>query len=180
MNKIAVRQTLKSERRTLSTTQRIVWDAAICEHVLAWWKAHPVRSLGIYWPMSGEPDLRPAYEALAAHGVQLALPLVVDKNAPLQFASWVIGEALKKDAFGVEIPAAPKLSALPEALLIPCLGFSAQRFRLGYGGGFYDRTLASSPRPLAIGIAHASSQVGFEIDQYDIAMDRIITECGFV
>lgn len=180
MNKIALRQTLKSERCTLSTTQRMAWDAAICAHVLAWWEAHPVHSLGIYRPLSGEPDLCPAYEALAARGVQFALPVVVDKNVALQFAAWTIGDALKKDAFGVDVPAVIKLSALPEALLIPCLGFSAQRFRLGYGGGFYDRTLASSPRPLAIGIAYACSQVVFDIGSYDIAMDRIITECGFV
>lgn len=176
MTKMALRHALKSDRSAMSAALRMAWDAAICTHVLAWWHAHPVASLGIYWPMPGEPDLRPAYVALAARGVQFALPIVVDNHAPLQFAAWAVGDALKKDVFGVLIPAAISTPFLPDALLIPCLGFNAARFRLGYGGGFYDRTLALSPRPLAIGIAYGCAQVAFDAGPHDIALDQIITE----
>jgi 5-formyltetrahydrofolate cyclo-ligase len=76
------------------------------------------------------------------------------------------------------VPSPPQVIVQPQALLIPCVGFNRQRMRLGYGGGYYDRTLAASPRPLAIGIAYRGSLATFAADPYDIALDAIITEDG--
>ena len=132
--------------------------------------------------MRGEPDLRDVYAELAAQGVQLVLPLVVARDAPLQFAAWAPGEPLETDAMGVSIPA--QISAQgrtmldPEALLIPCVGFNAVRVRLGYGGGYYDRTLAVTPRPFAIGIAYANGLARFDAAAHDVALDLIITEAS--
>ncbi len=134
-----------------------------------------MRTLGIYWPVQGEPDLRPAYTALSEIGVQLALPVVVGQDAALKFSVWQPGDDLIKDKFGVPTPLVCR-ETNPDAILVPCVGFTEQGFRLGYGGGFYDRTLASLPRPIAIGIAYACTLTEFDPAPYDIALDRIITD----
>ncbi len=152
------------------------WDAAIGAQIIAWWTTHPVQSLGVYWPIRDEPDLRPAYAELANRGVKLALPVAAARDAPLSFAPWIPGDAMVKDALGVSIPASSVPSMQPEALLIPCVGFNAARIRLGYGGGFYDRTLAAAPRPLAIGIAYSYAAAEFDADPHDVGLDLIITE----
>ena len=173
--KTILRATLLDRRRWIDPAARLLWDAALCGRVLDWWKVHPVSPLGIYWPMRGEPDLRPAYEALAAAGAQLALPVTARSDEPLCFAQWMPGDVLVKDGMGVSVPLnAQKI--IPGALLIPCVGFNAGRFRLGYGGGFYDRTLALPSRPLAIGIAYSCLEAQFDSDPHDVAMDQIITE----
>jgi 5,10-methenyltetrahydrofolate synthetase len=174
-NKSVLRQTLLAARRALTTDTRRQWDQAICNRVLAWWSAQPAQVLGVYWPMRGEPDLGPAYAALAARGARLALPVVADKHLPLQFSAWTPGDALAKDVLGLTIPEKSECVS-PDAVLIPCVGFNQDRFRLGYGGGFYDRTLAASPRPLAIGIAYACSFTVFDPAPHDVGLDRIITE----
>ena len=175
-NKADLRRTLLAARSAIAADARLQYDAAIGAQVLAWWRTRPVQTLGIFWPMRGEPDLRKPYAELAAQGVQLALPLVVERDAPLQFAAWAPGDALVPDALGASIPAQTGVMLHPEALLIPCVGFNAERIRLGYGGGYYDRTLAVTPRPLAIGIAYANALATFEAAAHDVALDLIITE----
>jgi 5,10-methenyltetrahydrofolate synthetase len=174
--KTVLRRTLLANRQAIAAEVRNQWDAAIGERVIDWCTRHQQRALGVYWPVRGEPDLRPAYAELAARGVQLALPVVVDKDAPLRFAVWTPGDALTKDAFGVSTPAQASATIQPDALLIPCVGFNARNYRLGYGGGFYDRTLALEPRPLAVGIAYECSLAEFDEASHDIALDCIITE----
>lgn len=174
--KTALRRALIANRQALAPEVRKHWDAAIGIRVLDWWGAHGAKTIGVYWPIRGEPDLRTTYVELAARGVQLALPLVVGKDEPLRFAAWTPGDALIKDALGVSIPADAGNVVQPEALLIPCVGFNAKNMRLGYGGGFYDRTLAVQPRPHAVGIGYECGLVEFDGDAHDVALDRIITE----
>lgn len=174
-DKAALRRQLLADRQAIPVEVRCRYDTTIGTHLLAWWEKHRPRTLGVYWPIRGEPDLRPVYEDLSARGVRLALPVVIDKEAPLAFIEWQPGAAMQKDAFGVMVPV--RGDALrPEGLLVPCVGFNARHFRLGYGGGFYDRTLAVSPRPLAIGIAYSSSLAAFNADAHDVALDAVITE----
>ncbi len=173
-----LRDQLMARRRAITSEERAKCDAALKLHVLAWWERQPVTSVGVYWPIRGEPDLQAAYAGLAQRGVQLALPVVVRVNAPLQFAKWTPGDALVTGAMKVPVPSPPQVIIHPEALLIPCVGFNRQRMRLGYGGGYYDRTLATNPRPLAIGIAYHGSLATFAADPHDIALDAIITEDG--
>jgi 5,10-methenyltetrahydrofolate synthetase len=158
----------------MTKEQRVRADALICEQVLAWWHAHRVDVLGVYWPIRSEPDLRAACDELVRLGVQLALPVVEEKDAPLRFVAWTPGDAVVKDAMGVAIPAPPQRVVQPQALLIPCVGYTAERVRLGYGGGFYDRTLAMQPRPYAIGIAYASALAVFDRAPHDAILDLII------
>lgn len=174
-DKSLLRRRLLADRQAVPEEVRRAWDEAICTRVIAWWEANPASTLGVYWPIRDEPDPRAAYEELTMRGVQLALPVVVARDAPLRFAAWSPGDPLRADAFGVPVPEIVS-SVQPDALLLPCVGFNAGRFRLGYGGGFYDRTLAQVPRPLAVGIAYASGLVDFNADPHDIALDDVITE----
>ncbi|HYD96475.1 MAG TPA: 5-formyltetrahydrofolate cyclo-ligase [Noviherbaspirillum sp.] len=173
--KAALRRELLADRQAIPPEVRAAMDAAIGERVAAWWETQRPAMLGVYWPIRGEPDLRAAYEALCARGARLALPVVVGKDAPLSFIEWKPGDAMTKDGFGVAIPVTGA-TVQPAALLIPCVGFNAQRYRLGYGGGFYDRTLAAAKRPLAIGIAYECARTEFPSDVHDVALDAIITE----
>lgn len=171
-----LRKQLLTARRGLDAATRARWDHEIGEQVLAWWRSARPAALGVYWPLRDEPDLHAAYAELARLGARLLLPVVVEKHAALEFAEWRIGEAMVKDGMGVAVPAELRLQPYPPALLVPCLGFNAQGYRLGYGGGFYDRTLARAPRPQTLGIAYGCLQTEFASDGHDVALDRILTE----
>lgn len=175
LNKTDLRRSLLTARDAVAREVRTCCDIAITEHVRAWLRGNPVKTLGVYWPIRSEPDLRTLYDDLARQGIKLGLPVVVKKNAPLAFADWKPGDALASDAHGVPVPVERKLMQ-PEALLIPCVGFNGDNIRLGYGGGFYDRTLAAKPRPLAVGVAYASSRASFSAGPHDIPLDVIITD----
>lgn len=176
-SKADLRRQLLAARRTLDGATRAAWDDAIAAQVLDWCRDRSVERLGVYWPLQGEPDLRAAYAELARRGVRLLLPVVVAKDAALEFAEWTIGEAMVKDAMGVAVPAQLRMATgYPQALLVPCLGFNGENYRLGYGGGYYDRTLARTPRPATLGVAYACLQAGFGSDIYDIPLDAVVTE----
>lgn len=178
-DKVLLRRALLASRQSIPTVTRQDWDAELSRRVIAWtalWgHGHQGSSLGVYWPIRGEPDLRPAYVELAARGIQLALPVVIGNDKPLRFVTWNPGESMRQDTFGVSIPVNDVATA-PLALLIPCVGFNRHRIRLGYGKGFYDRTLALDPHPQAIGIAYSCGLAEFSGAPHDIALDVIITE----
>ncbi|MFJ9532201.1 5-formyltetrahydrofolate cyclo-ligase [Herbaspirillum sp. NPDC101396] len=173
--KSVLRTRLLAARRAMTPAARAAAEAMICSRLLDWLQKNPVASLGVYHPIRQEPDLHSAYNALAAQGVHLSLPIIRGKDAPLEFVRWTPGEPLVKDAMGTSAPEGGE-TVRPQALLIPCLGFNAARLRLGYGGGFYDRTLAQAPRPLAIGVAYAGALAEFGGQPHDIALDVILTD----
>lgn len=174
--KAGLRKALLAARRALPDATRAGWDAAIAQRLLDWCAQENVKELGVYWPLHGEPDLHGAYAQLAARGVQLSLPVVLEKHAPLAFSDWTPGEPMVKDGMGVAVPARLRLRPAPATLLVPCLGFNTERYRLGYGGGYYDRTLAAAPRPRTLGIAYACLAASFPNGEYDIALDYVVTE----
>jgi 5-formyltetrahydrofolate cyclo-ligase len=175
-DKAALRSALAAARAAIDPARKAEWDAAIGAQLVAWWRTQPVPALGVYWPLRGEADLSLAYAELAQSGVRLALPVVLARDAPLGFADWQPGEALVKDGMGVLVPASLRMVALPPALLVPCLGFNENGYRLGYGGGYYDRTLEHMPRPYTLGIAYACLAAQFASAPHDVALDRVITE----
>lgn len=177
-DKAALRRTLLAQRQRLAPEVRKNADTKIIESALAWWRAARADCIGVYWPMREEPDLRTLYALLAQAGARLALPTVIGANAPLAFVPWKPGDALVKDGLGVWVPAAGLAEVRPDALLIPCVGFNSKNQRLGYGGGYYDRTLALQPRPAAIGVGYECCRCEFEGDAHDIPLDRVITEAG--
>lgn len=178
--KPALRQSLLAVRRAIPQLQKNRWDEAISQYLLAYLRQNRLTAIAVYMPIRGEPDLTPLYETLNRQGTALALPVVRNKAAPLQFAAWQPGEAMAKDKTGVAVPENLHLVPRPRAILVPCLGFTRERFRLGYGGGYFDRTLTEPPRPHAIGIAYSSLQTRFPVEPHDIPLDCIITETGVV
>jgi 5-formyltetrahydrofolate cyclo-ligase len=177
-NKSDLRVRLLMQRREMSSDSRAGIERAMCDAVLAWCESHSPTVLGVYMPMRGEPDLAAAYAQLIRNGTQLVLPVVVQRDGPLVFAAWTPGQPMTRDLGGVQVPALPQHFVEPDTLLIPCLGYSSTRYRLGYGGGYYDRTLAARPQVHAIGIAWAGSEVEFAPDSYDLPMQAVITETG--
>lgn len=173
--KAALRRELLANRQAIPPEVRNAMDAAIARHVIDWRNAHSVDVLGVYWPIRSEPDLRSCYAMLSNCGMALALPMVVERNTPLRFISWKPGDPMTKDTFGVAIPVSGA-EVQPDALLIPCVGFNDKLFRLGYGGGFYDRTLAQTRRPMTVGIAYECARTRFEADAHDVPLDFVITE----
>jgi 5,10-methenyltetrahydrofolate synthetase len=135
--------------------------------------------VGGYWPFRGEFDPRFFLHHLRRGGGRTAPPVVVARNAPLQFRAWWPGAPMRRAALGLPVPEGTEVLA-PQALLIPPLGFDARGYRLGYGGGYLDRTLAALPeQPLKIGVAFELSRMATIRPQgHDIAMDFIVTELG--
>ncbi len=135
--------------------------------------------LGVYWPFRGEFDPRPLVECLVAEGSAVALPVVVDKKGPLEYRAWRPGEPLVDGVWGIPVPEKREI-VVPDAVLAPLVGFDEACYRLGYGGGYFDRTLAAlKPQPLAIGVGFEMSRIGTIHPQpFDVPMDFVVTEAA--
>lgn len=135
------------------------------------------RVVSLYWPFRGEPDMRPWIGSVIARGGTIALPIVVEKARPLIFRAYKPGDRLEKGVWNIPIPAEGP-AVLPDIVVSPLVGVDPQRYRLGYGGGFFDRTLAAmSAKPLVIGIGYEMQRIPTIYPQpHDIPMDRIVTE----
>ena len=119
--------------------------AAAMGLVEMWRYEQPVETPAVvagFWPMAEEIDIRPLLMELANQGCQLALPVVAAKKQPLVFRAWRPGDPLEAGAFGTLQPTAKRAVVEPEVLIVPLLAVDEEGWRLGYGGGFYDRTLA--------------------------------------
>ena len=97
--KAALRKALRAARGGLDPAIKVQWDAHIGAQVVAWWRKRQMDTVGVYWPLTGEPDLRAAYAELAQAGVRLALPVVMERDAPLAFTAWTPGEPMFTDAW---------------------------------------------------------------------------------
>jgi len=137
--------------------------------------------IGFYWPFKGEFDMLPLIKALLAQGATAALPVVVEKQRPLEFWAWHPDMKLVSGIWDIPIPA-ERAPVRPTALLVPLVGFDAAGYRLGYGGGYYDRTLAMmTPRPFTIGIGYEFGRLPtIHPQHHDIPLDAIVTETGRV
>ncbi|MGE3148254.1 MAG: 5-formyltetrahydrofolate cyclo-ligase [Pseudorhodoplanes sp.] len=135
--------------------------------------------LSAYWPFRGEPDLRSWLGDWCARGGRAALPVVVTKNAPLVFRLWREGDRLTRGIWGIPVPAEGE-AVQPDIVIAPLVGFDAECYRLGYGGGFFDRTLAALPESTtAIGVGYEQAAMRTIRPQpFDMPMRYIITEGG--
>ncbi|MEI4263708.1 5-formyltetrahydrofolate cyclo-ligase [Roseovarius sp. D0-M9] len=133
-----------------------------------------------YWPIKGEPDLRHLLSELHRAGVTVALPVVEIREAPLIFRRWTPETKMVRGDWNILIPPFEAEALNPDFSLAPCLGWDGGCFRLGWGGGYFDRTLAIlAPRPVTIGIALSAARLSTIYPQpHDIPLDLILTEDG--
>ncbi|WP_454719723.1 MULTISPECIES: 5-formyltetrahydrofolate cyclo-ligase [Cupriavidus] len=177
----ALRRRLLALRAALPA--RAAADAAIDAALASLLERAAVQRLGFYWPIQHEFDARAAVTRwlAATPGRQAALPVVNRPGAPLDFHLWAPATAMTAGRYGIPIPDGTP-AVVPDALLIPCVGFSADKFRLGYGGGFYDRTLAAlaaaGATPVAIGIGFEACRIALVPEGHDLPMDWVVSDGG--
>ncbi len=174
------RTRLRSLRENLDPAFKADADAQIARAIENAFPDLTSRSIAFYWPMLGEPDLRNAVTIWCRAGTSASLPETM-RGSPLTFRPWTPGCAMRAGIWDIPVPDTVQ-EAHPEILLIPCLGFDGADFRLGFGGGFYDRTLAArSPKPVAVGVGYSACQIpSIRPEAHDIPMDMIVTERSIV
>ena len=175
--RVATREVLRARREVLphalkDRTGRFV--RAVIEHHLPELDG---ACIGLYWPFRGELDLRELADMLAERARDFALPVVAAAGRPLLFRRWWPGMRMTRGTWDIPVPASGAV-VHPDVLLVPLLGHDAAGYRLGHGGGYYDRTLAAlSPRPLAIGVGYAAARLASIVPQaHDVPMDVIVTD----
>jgi 5-formyltetrahydrofolate cyclo-ligase len=133
-----------------------------------------------YLPINGEIDVRPLLAGLGVRGHPLALPVVTAPRSPLAFRAWVDGAPLEDGPFGTCHPAEAAVGVVPDLLVVPLLAFDRAGRRLGYGGGYYDRTLMAlrtEKSVLAVGVAYSEQEVAdVPCDDTDALLDWVVTD----
>jgi 5-formyltetrahydrofolate cyclo-ligase len=186
--------------RTLSTEKRKLREAMLAkrrslphpamaqagESVARHFADHPILafapSFAGYVAIRGELDVKPVFAMMERFDKQTALPRMTEQKT-LQFRAWKLGETLIRHALGVEEPAATAPAIMPEIILVPLVAFDGEGYRLGYGGGFYDRTMEAMRRfetpPTFIGVAYSMQEIDqVPSDDHDQRLDGILTELG--
>ncbi len=181
--KRTLRRMATERRRALAADRDVVAaGVAAAELVCSAIRPDPSMAASGYWPLESEFDARPALARLHAAGHAVGLPVVVGAGHPLLFRRWHPALALVRGAFGVMMPPPSEPTIEPSLLLVPMLAFDRDGYRLGYGGGFYDRTLAlrrKAGRTIAVGIGFAGQEVAHvPRGDYDQPLDWIVTEAA--
>jgi len=171
------------ERRlALSADECALLSAKICAHLQDSFPQLAGLHVGFCWPVKNEPDLRPlimSWIGSGQAGFAALLPVVREANAALTFRRWTPGQRLIADRYGIPTPAEGEF-LLPQALLLPVNAFDAAGYRIGYGGGFFDRTLAAlKPAPLSIGVGFELARVdSIRPEAHDVRLDAMVSEAG--
>ena len=175
----ALRRDRLAARLALSPTDHSALSDRLATHLAGLLDALPPQTLAFCAPVRGEFDAAPLVGDLLAKGWKAAMPVVIASDAPMIFRAWTPDCTMSEDRHGIPIPGnGPAVD--PDLVLLPLLAFDPAGYRLGYGGGYFDRTLAARvPRPLAIG-------VGFELGRvadirplaHDVRLDAVVTESG--
>lgn len=194
------RSRLKAARAALTPAERNRAALLIRARLFAWLGNHRDAALSrigqpgapavagniaVFWPMADEPDLRSLMAQWSEiTGVTLALPVIVAPGQPLQFHRWRPDTPMAEGTYGIPVPAG-QASVLPDVILVPTLGFTGRADRLGYGAGYYDRTLAALREQghpvVTIGIAWACGEMDdtYRAADHDQPLDAILTEEGW-
>jgi 5-formyltetrahydrofolate cyclo-ligase len=156
--------------------------AVLAAHGLPFLPPPPSGIVSGFTSFRTEIDVIPLLARLAGDGWVTALPVVTADGAPLAFRRWIPGEPTVPGRFGIPVPHEASAELLPDVLLVPMLAFDRSGFRLGYGGGFYDRTvewLRQVKPVIAVGLAYAAQEVAaVPRGRYDQPLDWIVTELG--
>lgn len=208
MDKAAIRKSLIEER--LDLPSRLEQAELLQRLMRIWLVGRPDTMIGAYWPIKGEFDPLPALYRWQEDGVlgtfstkssppehdqlptnivteslanrsprKIGLPVVDKKHKTLTFHAWYPGCPMEEDAYGIPKPKDTEV-IVPTLLFLPCVGYGPGGFRLGYGGGFYDRTLATlEPRPFTVGLAYSHGWLpDFEPEPHDIPLDALLNDQG--
>ena len=175
----AERERLIAARLAVSADARAAMSARIGEGIDALIGDIAGRMVSLYWPFRGEPDLRAWMASVNERGGRTALPVVIEKGQPLVFRAYKPGDRLEKGVWNIPIPAEGD-PVLPDIVISPIVGIDPGNYRLGYGGGFFDRTLAAMPfRPLVIGVGYELQRIATIYPQpHDIPMTTVVTEAA--
>jgi 5,10-methenyltetrahydrofolate synthetase len=178
-DKKLLRRQLQAERQSLiDRHQRAVH---LQEVLRVWLVGRQESTIGAYWPIKGEFDALPALYRWTEGGERrkIGLPVMNRDTKQLRFHVWYPGCPMEEDAYGIPKPKDTE-QFQPQLLLVPCVGYGPKGLRLGYGGGFYDRTLAAlDPRPITVGVGYAHGFVPWlEAEPHDVPLDAMLTEDG--
>lgn len=180
----AERTRLRDARLALPVAERKEIDEALARHLRQVLNDRFDGARGMvfsaYWPIKGEPDLRPLMADLHEAGVTIALPLVETKAAALTFRRWTPETRMVRGDWNIPVPPPDAPVVIPEIALAPLVGWTVDGYRLGYGGGYFDRTLAAlNPKPFVVGIGINAAQLKTIYPQpHDIPLDLILTQNG--
>lgn len=166
-------------RKALSSSTHQVASAGIYKNLTKLFAPLPKTLVGAYWPFRREYNVLAFLEWLTGRRFEVALPVVLGKGLPLEFRPWTRDMEMVSGVYDIPYPARGA-AVRPEILIIPMVGFDAAGYRLGYGGGFYDRTVAAlSPKPLCVGTSFELARLDtIHPLPHDIPMDYVATEKG--
>ena len=181
--KVRARTLARKKRQAIPLPERDGAGAKAAAWFLGTIPLEPNSIVSLYWPLADEFDCRPLLYALSDNQHQIALPRVIGLGRPLDFRIWKPGDPLIKRAFDVFEPQATAERTEPRVVIAPLLAYNERGFRLGYGGGYYDRTLralrTSVPGLLAVGLGYAAQEMApLPHDENDEPLDWLVTERG--
>lgn len=174
----ARRQELIAARQAIPVASRQAADAKLASHLDDMLGDVAGKTISLYWPFRGEPDLRKWAAACRERGARLALPAVIAKATPLEMRLWSPGDTLEKGVWNIPVPPSGAEVVAPDIVISPVVGLDDANYRLGYGGGFFDRTLAAlradghDVRAIGVGYQQQRMQT-IHPHEYDIPMDEV-------
>jgi len=185
--KKALRRVLLEQRQALP--DRLLRADMLQDVMRIWLVGRPETVIGAYWPIKGEFDPLPALHRWKEDGElidqpqlrRIGLPVVNKADMSMRFHAWYPGCPMEEDAYGIPKPKDTEV-IVPTLLFSPCVGYAPGGYRLGYGGGFYDRMMATlHPKPYVVGLGFAAGFVeDLEPQSHDVPLDAILNEYGAV
>ncbi|WMT89456.1 5-formyltetrahydrofolate cyclo-ligase [Pelagibacterium sp. H642] len=178
--KAQLRTEALARREAVPQADRADAAKAAAQHFLEGVPLQDGQIVALYWPIRDEIDCKPLLTKLVDSGQPVALPVVLGEDLPLELRLWEDGQPLYPSGFGTLAPAETAPVVTPDIVVIPLLGFDKSGTRLGYGKGYYDRTLAAIGRkPLLVGYAFAGQELDFiPREAHDLPLDLLVTETG--
>jgi 5-formyltetrahydrofolate cyclo-ligase len=181
--KAALRAEVLTRRGLVTEREARVFAERLAETGATFAAEREAKIVSAYWSIGDEVSTFPLLDRLAAQGVATALPVMQGRQAPLSFRLWKKGEPLNEAKWGIKEPLlAPEV--FPDLLFVPLAGFDRAGNRLGYGAGFYDRTLTRlrAVKPIiAVGVAHAVQELpAIPSEVYDQRLDYVLTDCEWI
>jgi 5-formyltetrahydrofolate cyclo-ligase len=183
-SKAALRQIALARRQSVDEATREAFATRLALEGVKLARSAIVRTVAAYWPLRDEPDVRHLLAALDYHEFSVALPVVVAKDQPLVFRKWTPRDLLLEGPFGIMEPSSRLPEILPDIVFVPLAAFDRRGHRIGFGAGFYDRTLKqlrSVKTILAVGVAFNVQEVdAIPEDPHDEPLDFVMTETDFI